>query len=34
LAWRRIAFWSAFGSLLNIETSLGVEMMRAIPAGV
>jgi hypothetical protein len=29
-----MACWSASGSLLNIETSLGVLMMRAMPAGV
>ena len=34
LAWRRIAFWSASGSLENMETSLGVLVMRAIPRGV
>jgi hypothetical protein len=32
--WRRIAFWSASGSLKNIETSDGVLMMHAIADGV
>jgi hypothetical protein len=34
VACRKIALWSASGSLLNIETSLGVLIMRVMPAGV
>jgi hypothetical protein len=34
LAWRRIACWSASGSLLKRNTSDGVLVMRAIPDGV
>jgi hypothetical protein len=29
-----MAFWSASGSRENVETSLGVLMMREIPTGV
>jgi hypothetical protein len=31
VAWRKIAFWSASGSLLNIATSLGVLIIARSP---